>query len=219
MDGQKKKRGRPKGSGVDDSEDLAAVADLLAANPRLKPTTAMKRVRCELSESHKRRLQVKWKIQRDRLLAEAITRKNLRSDAPAAVSVPARRRRASSIHRGSHLSSYRHGNPAGEAIRQLRQSSAMEAMRQVQQGTLMEAMRQLQQSPAMEAIRQLQQSPGMEAIRQLQQSPAMEAIRQLQQSPAMEAIRQLQQSPVAAVLQELRARGVIRSETAERSDQ
>jgi hypothetical protein len=35
-------RGRPKGSGVDDASALAAVAELIAANPGMKPTTAIK---------------------------------------------------------------------------------------------------------------------------------------------------------------------------------
>lgn len=35
-------RGRPKGSGVDDAASLAAVAELIAANPGMKPTTAIK---------------------------------------------------------------------------------------------------------------------------------------------------------------------------------
>jgi hypothetical protein len=35
-------RGRPKGTGLDDRAKLRAVADMLAANPQLKPTTAIK---------------------------------------------------------------------------------------------------------------------------------------------------------------------------------
>jgi hypothetical protein len=35
-------RGRPKGTGLDDAGPLAAIADLIAANPGMKPTTAIK---------------------------------------------------------------------------------------------------------------------------------------------------------------------------------
>lgn len=35
-------RGRPKGSGIDDSAQLAAIARLIDADPKLKPTTAIK---------------------------------------------------------------------------------------------------------------------------------------------------------------------------------
>lgn len=37
-------RGRPKGSGLDDSAQLQAIRKLLAADPALKPTTAIKKV-------------------------------------------------------------------------------------------------------------------------------------------------------------------------------
>jgi hypothetical protein len=38
------RRGRPRGSGLDDRVSLRAVADLLEADPALKPTTAIKRL-------------------------------------------------------------------------------------------------------------------------------------------------------------------------------
>lgn len=38
------RRGRPKGSGLDDREQLIAIARMLEADPTLKPTTAIKRV-------------------------------------------------------------------------------------------------------------------------------------------------------------------------------
>ncbi len=36
------RRGRPKGSGIDDTAMLAQIAELIAANPDLKPTTAIR---------------------------------------------------------------------------------------------------------------------------------------------------------------------------------
>jgi hypothetical protein len=39
-----RRRGRPKGTGIDDAATLAAIADLMAADPDLKPTTAIKKV-------------------------------------------------------------------------------------------------------------------------------------------------------------------------------
>ncbi|GEO82510.1 hypothetical protein [Pararhodospirillum oryzae] len=56
----KKNRGRPKGSGKDDSQALSKVADLLAAEDKMKPTTAMKRAGVK-NPSDLRRLQVKWR--------------------------------------------------------------------------------------------------------------------------------------------------------------
>ena len=57
----RKRRGRPPGSGADDTATLIAMADLLAAEPDLKPTTAMKRAVRKIGASQLRRLQVKWK--------------------------------------------------------------------------------------------------------------------------------------------------------------
>ena len=42
MSSIKRSRGRPRGTGLDDSPTLKKVADMLAANPSLKPTAAIK---------------------------------------------------------------------------------------------------------------------------------------------------------------------------------
>ncbi len=44
MSRPKKTRGRPKGSGLDDSSHLDAIAKLIAEDPDLKPTTAIKKL-------------------------------------------------------------------------------------------------------------------------------------------------------------------------------
>lgn len=61
MTTEKRKRGRPLGSCIDDSPWLAQVADILLSNPKLKPTTAIKRVLPTPDLSPIRRLQSKWK--------------------------------------------------------------------------------------------------------------------------------------------------------------
>jgi hypothetical protein len=58
---EKRKRGRPVGSCIDDSPLLARVADILLSDPKLKPTTAIKRVLGSPDPSPIRRLQSKWK--------------------------------------------------------------------------------------------------------------------------------------------------------------
>jgi len=68
-------RGRPKGTGKDDSTALNRIADLLLADPSLKPTTAMRRIGVH-NESDTRRLQVKWKADGAALLTAARKRKN-----------------------------------------------------------------------------------------------------------------------------------------------
>ncbi|MBB3138949.1 hypothetical protein FHS26_006729 [Rhizobium pisi] len=75
----KRPRGRPAGSGIDDSRFLNEVADLLLANTRLKPTTAMRRVIttrkgawiAHSEEAMLRRLQDKWKAHKAVFTAEA----------------------------------------------------------------------------------------------------------------------------------------------------
>jgi len=54
------RQGRPKGSGIDDSQQLARIAALLAADPKLKPTTAIRSLGIE-DPSLIRRLRDKYR--------------------------------------------------------------------------------------------------------------------------------------------------------------
>jgi hypothetical protein len=62
--------GRPKGSGLDDRQQLESVAALLAANPKLKPTTAIRSLGVE-DPSTIRRLREKFRLEQARLMADA----------------------------------------------------------------------------------------------------------------------------------------------------
>lgn len=83
----KRLRGRPAGSGIDDSRFLYEIADLLAADTHLKPTTAMRRVIktrngawiAHSENAMLRRLQDKWKSHKVELVAEAKRRQQLAS--------------------------------------------------------------------------------------------------------------------------------------------
>jgi hypothetical protein len=75
---EKRPRGRPRGSGKDDSRPLAQVADLLVREPLLKPTTAIKRIVRKCNDRNVaseaalvRRLQAKWKENGNSLLTAA----------------------------------------------------------------------------------------------------------------------------------------------------
>lgn len=57
----KSRRGRPKGTGIDDSDRLARLAELLNVRPELKPTTAI-RIMGFADPSAIRRLRDKYKI-------------------------------------------------------------------------------------------------------------------------------------------------------------
>ena len=71
----KKGRGRPPGTGLNDDPTLRKVADVLLANPRMKPTTAMARVLDRPGPSTVRRLQGKWRVKGTTCLAEAEARR------------------------------------------------------------------------------------------------------------------------------------------------
>ena len=57
---EKRKRGRPVGSCIDDSPSLRQVADILLSDSKMKPTTAIRRVLASTDPSPIRRLQSKW---------------------------------------------------------------------------------------------------------------------------------------------------------------
>lgn len=62
--------GRPRGSGLDDSQQLESIAALVAANPGLKPTTAIRSLGVE-DPSAIRRLRDKFRLEQARLMANA----------------------------------------------------------------------------------------------------------------------------------------------------
>jgi hypothetical protein len=77
----KRGRGRPPGTGLNDDPTLNKVADVLLANPRMKPTTAMARVLDRPGPSTVRRLQVKWHAKGVTYLAEAKARRAAEQEA------------------------------------------------------------------------------------------------------------------------------------------
>ena len=79
--------GRPKGSGVDDSRQLESLAALLAANPALKPTTAIRSLGVE-DPSVIRRLRDKFRMDQARLMADA--RRSFRANGRGRMRAPAR---------------------------------------------------------------------------------------------------------------------------------
>ena len=80
MTTEKRKRGRPLDSCIDDSSWLVEVADILLSNPKLKPTTAIKRVLPTPDPSPIRRLQSKWKQDGSVYLAQAQNRTKRKAD-------------------------------------------------------------------------------------------------------------------------------------------
>ncbi len=75
MTSVKRQRGRPKGTGINDRETLVRVAEIIAANPSLKPTTAIKQAGVT-NPSTIRRLRDKFSEMGDQLLADVRSRQN-----------------------------------------------------------------------------------------------------------------------------------------------
>ena len=74
--------GRPKGSGLNDRQQLETIAALLAADPKLKPTTAIRSLGVN-DPSTIRRLRDKFRLEQARLMASA--RRSARASAPRPV--------------------------------------------------------------------------------------------------------------------------------------
>ncbi len=71
MSGTKRTRGRPKGSGIDDSRTLLEIGRLIESTPNLRPTTAIRRLGIQ-DPSTIRRLRDKYNASKDAIHAELI---------------------------------------------------------------------------------------------------------------------------------------------------
>lgn len=158
-----KSRGRPVGTGTDDTPYLERIADLMAADPSLRMTRAIKRVLQQPdATSVVRRLQVKWKADGARFLAEAQTRR-----------AEASRPRASAARRSPHANSFEAYRRANDAHRAL--SEVFPAM---------SAMQELYNSPGMRSAREMYNSPEMRFAREMQNHPAMQTARAILEAKA-----------------------------------
>lgn len=176
----KRGRGRPPGTGLNDHPTLNKVADVLLANPRLKPTTAMGRVLDKPGRSTVRRLQVKWRAKGEIYLAEAEARR--------AAEQQAHRQSLEATIRRQSAQAYRASRGMGAALAAL-DSPAMRAIQEALNSPAMRAMRELQDSPTMRALNELQNSPAMRAVRELHNSPTMRAMQEAMNSPGMRALQ------------------------------
>ena len=159
-----KTRGRPKGSEKDDSEALSAMAEMIHADPTLKPTPAMRRYNAKIGEAEIRRLQVKWRERSEALLAAAVARTEARRQHAASPAVPTSRRKLGAVTEAAQTASAMYNLPE------------MHAMREFQNSPTARAMWEAQNSPAMRAILDAQSSPEMRAIREFHSSPTARAI-------------------------------------------
>lgn len=132
-----KKRGRPRGTGKNDTPYLAQVAEFMVVDPKLKPTTAMKRVIATrrnwgaTDDTLLRRWQDKWKNVGADLLSAAKER---------AASKPIR------------SSGYRSSPGYGTVT----ETATMMLMRAIDDTPMMKAMRAIEESTTMKLMREMQ---------------------------------------------------------------
>jgi hypothetical protein len=171
-------RGRPRGTGKDDSLPLTEVADLLVANPLLKPTTAMKRVMQggkdwgATDETLLRRWQDKWKHQGEVFLAAA--RERARPKPMAQPAVPAHSwatLRALPFPEDAHTRAMReYANGPAKAMQDYINSPASKALLDYASSPVAKAMLDYANSPTAKATRDYLDSPAMRAINSVQTS-------------------------------------------------
>ena len=171
-----RRRGRPPGTEKDDSDTLAKMADVMVRNPNCKKTPAIRQVLTNPDPSLVRRLQVKWKRDGARYLADAEARR--------AAPVPAPRSAGNGVA----------GTIAAAAqIDQL--ASSVAAACDAMMGPAMLARAAMPHAAifaAHEAARNVYDSPEMRAMREFQQSPQMRLMMELQNSPAFQLVREMQ---------------------------
>ncbi|HMN38255.1 MAG TPA: hypothetical protein PKD49_11185 [Hyphomicrobium sp.] len=83
----KSRRGRPKGTGIDDSDRIARLAELIRVHPELKPTTAI-RVMGITDPSVIRRLRDKYTAYLRNLSVEKARARAVAAQPPAAPAQP-----------------------------------------------------------------------------------------------------------------------------------
>ena len=173
----KKPRGRPKGTVIStDGKTLSAVADLLLREPALLPTSAIKRVVPDWTDSVVHRLRGKWRKQSDALLADARQRSSERE---------ARRKSSASVPAGLGL-----GGIASYAAK----------MRAFQDSPAVLAAQKMLDSPAMRLMWEIENNPTVRLMREMHNSPAMRTIQAMQDSPLIRSIQQMQESPLMKLI-------------------
>lgn len=173
-----KGRGRPHGTGLNDEPVLAKMADLMVANPKLKPTTAFKRVEAEPDASTIRRIQTKWKASGKRFLERAQSKvaTALANSKPLAQPV-------CDLSRLDKVALAASGLPTSfgaSEVYKMTNSPALQTMRDTYNSPTMRTMREIYDGSAMKAACKLYHTPNMRMMRELQDGPIASALRELE---------------------------------------
>jgi hypothetical protein len=179
----KRGRGRPPGEGKQDKPFLEEVADLLIADSRLKPTSAMKKVLQSrkdwgsTDETIIRRWQVKWKAYGAALLVTARERaKPIVSSAPPSSGAFDRQ---PSPFAFLQMTQELERSPYLEMIREMQNSRYVKMLQEAQNPLYVKMLREVQNSPDMQLARETQNSSATQLTPQMQYSSAKQIAREM----------------------------------------
>ncbi|OSZ69565.1 hypothetical protein CAP40_01530 [Sphingomonas sp. IBVSS2] len=167
-----KTKGRPKGSERNGSKALNAVADMIHADPALKPTTAMRRHNPKIGEAEIRRLQVKWKERNDMLLAAAWVRAEARQRQVASTGAPVAKTELGAVAGSVRMASAIYNSPEIRIARELQREGLPTAILEGLTGAASQTIREALNSPAMEIMRQVQNDPTLRIMREIAEERA-----------------------------------------------
>jgi hypothetical protein len=178
----KRRRGRPPGTGLDDTGTLRAMVGLIAGNPQLKPTTAIKQVLPAPNHAEIRRLQVKWRADGPRLLAAAIARRQARDEASRRLKSEAfwqRVRAQQEVAMNAFSSAVCGGLGTMRTVRELVDTPEMQLASKMANSPEARLARETYNSPEARLAREMYNSPEARLAREMYNSPAMRAAREL----------------------------------------
>lgn len=168
---QKKPRGRPKGTVIaTDQKTLEAIADLIVRESALRPTTAIKRVVPNWTDTIVHRLLGKWRKSSAALLLDAQQRQKELRD-PASIST-----QSNSVYLLAEIARM-DANPVLRTARELASSSALKAARKMMDSPTLRMIRQMQESPSVRLIRELQNSPTLQLWQAVGSNPIVQMAR------------------------------------------
>lgn len=181
----KRRRGRPQGSGKDDSGALRKLTAFILDHPSVKPMTAIKTICRRPSDSDTRRIYNKWCVQGANLQAAELERRRGAGER----AVP-RRTSGGDLFwpRGHAVSRELEKLPFFQGLRALQHAPEFGAIRAFQR-----AVDEAQNNPLTRAVREMENSPLLRAVREMQNSPVMKAVKAYTDSPVMRAAREMKE--------------------------
>jgi hypothetical protein len=194
MSDSKRGKGRPKGSETNDANVLNAMADMILADPGLRPTSAMRSVVPDATPAAIRRYQDKWKNRRDSLLADAQERRN------AAASRPASGGPVYSSS-GGYSGANQYESHAARALRDYGLGASVRAAAEFAGGSAAGAAAELARVSALTRAARL--AAGSASQQMIDQIEKINAARDLAISPVARAMMDYQNSPEFRIMREL----------------